>query len=102
MTILVIGGIAGVSLAAQVAEAAKHAQRNDQRTEQAGHVMNRVSLWSRTRLVASLGQRTWQSMVLDVTQLSPVLFRIRVQEPISRADVLTTVVYRRLDDPNGN
>jgi len=97
MTILVIGGIAGVSLVSQVTDTTRRAQWNDRRIQDASHVMDRVTLWSRSRLLAALGQRRWPTATVDIQQLSPTLFRIRVQDPITRGDLLTTVVYRRLD-----
>lgn len=94
MTLLMIGGIAGASLIAQVAHSVAEAERIDRETASASAVLGRIGLWSRDRLVSAEGESIRFEFVVSIQHLAPTLFRVSVRRTGNRSVVVESVFHK--------
>ena len=98
MAILMISGVAGASLLAEVAHATAQAESTEAQVSAASAVLARVSLHTRNELLASVGARNQSGFIVNTQEVTSVLFDVRVLQASNGAIILETIFYRAEDE----
>lgn len=94
LTILVISGVAGAALSAELSHTVASAQQRDRLTVGASALLTRVSLWPRARLDAAVGVNRREGFSLSVQRIAPTLYQVDVTFIGDRTSLVTSILYR--------
>lgn len=93
LTILAVGGAAGVTMAAEAARAVGHARAADGELRAASHFMENVALWTRADLDRHLGARPQGAWTLSIDRPDPELYTAALADSSGRV-LLRTSLFR--------
>jgi hypothetical protein len=100
--ILVISGIALVTLLTQTVETIRHGRLTERHTLSAAKVLNRTTLLSDAELALRIGRQRVGDWNVDINAPTPELFTIDVRDTLSNALMLGTMVYRSTASGNAH
>lgn len=98
LTLLATSGVTLLTLLVQSSGSVELHHRRDVETRAASAALDAIAIWPREQLDARVGRSQRGPWTVEITLLTPTLYRVTIEHPLTGQVVLRTILYRQADD----